>query len=277
MTAIGATMAGAKDYRAIFQGVESTLIRVGSQDGREEELYRTLEEAKAIESKSFTDQDYFRTLIVLPFYSGFAAEKVTSRLTAIEGHFRNYETVAGYGDAAIEEILHDAKMIKNRRKVSACVDNAKTFRALIAQYGSFHRYLDSFSPRTSFDNILRLRKDLIERFRYISKITSFHFLTDIGMPVLKPDRVIRRIFFRLGLIADEDTSEVRLLETVREGLKFVQATGHPIRYVDIVFVAYGQVNSTGVGISQGICLKENPRCAMCGVTSYCRYPGKTNA
>jgi DNA-3-methyladenine glycosylase I len=116
------------------------------------------------------------------------------------------------------------------------------------------------------------------RFDYLSKITSYHFLTDIGMPVLKPDRVIRRIFYRLGLIEDESESEAQLLDSVYQGRKFVQATGYPIRYIDIVFVAYGQVYSTGTGIGQGICLKDHPRCEVCGVRDDCRYfAAKTDA
>ncbi len=277
MSPTGAVVSGATDYRAIFQGVESTLIRVGSQHGRGEELLNALEETKTRANKNFTDADYFRMLVLVAFYSGFRAETVTGRLPAIERHFGNYREVADYGPSAISEILDDSGMIRNRSKVNACVDNAKTFRTVVAQYGSFGTYLDSFGPRSSLDSALCLRKDLIQRFRYISGITSFHFLTEIGMPVLKPDRVIRRIFCRFGLVPDESEREARLLETVGEGQKFVEATGRPIRYVDLVFVAYGQVNSQGIGIAQGLCLKDNPRCAICGAAAYCRYPGQNNA
>lgn len=45
------------------------------------------------------------------------------------------------------------------------------------------------------------------------------------------------------------------------------------RYIDIVFVAYGQVSSPEFGIDKGICLKT-PRCRECGITEYCRYAEK---
>lgn len=54
-------------------------------------------------------------------------------------------------------------------------------------------------------------------------------------------------------------------------MQFVQATGHPIRYIDAVFAAYGQATSTGAGIQQGICVKNSPRCDICGVTRFCQY------
>jgi DNA-3-methyladenine glycosylase I len=91
-------------------------------------------------------------------------------------------------------------------------------------------------------------------------------MTDIGLPVLKPDRVISRIFFRLGIINDEND----LAGTVLQGKKFADATGLPIRYIDIVFVAYGQVQSLEFGIDRGICL-DKPRCDECGLRKHCRY------
>jgi DNA-3-methyladenine glycosylase I len=264
-------MSETTDYQTIFNGVESTLIRIACERGRDEELRRTLDESKTVANKNFTDADYFRTLVLVAFYAGFKAETVTGSLRVIEKYFGDYETVTGYGPDAFAQMMADSKMIKNRRKIAACIKNAQTFKSLVNSCGSFQKYVDSFNPKTSFDNLMDLRKDLERRFRYLSKITSFHFLTEIGMPVLKPDRVIRRVFFRLGLIKDESESEERLLETVHQGERFVQATSHPIRYIDLVFVAYGQVNSTGIGISQGICLKDNPRCHICGVKNYCPY------
>jgi DNA-3-methyladenine glycosylase I len=92
-------------------------------------------------------------------------------------------------------------------------------------------------------------------------------MTDIGLNVLKPDRVICRIFKRLGLIADEN----QLLSTVLQGRKFQQQTGHSIRYIDIVLVAYGQVEFLDLGIKNGICLNK-PRCEACPLKSnICNY------
>ena len=157
-------------------------------------------------------------------------------------------------------------MIRNRRKIVACMKNANVFLKVIQQHGSFQQYIDSFGPTDSLENLVRLKEELQSRFHYLGGVTAYHFLTDIGLPVLKPDRVISRIFFRLGAIGAEDQP----WETVLQGRKFAKATGLPIRYIDIVFVAYGQVQSLEFGVDQGICLKR-PRCQACGLTAYCRY------
>ena len=111
-----------------------------------------------------------------------------------------------------------------------------------------------------------LKEELEARFAYLGGITVYHFLTDLALPVLKPDRVIARIFRRLGLVEYERQH----LKTVIHGRKFAEATELPIRYVDIVLVAYGQVRSIEIGIDRGICLKE-PRCDLCSLTGVCQF------
>jgi DNA-3-methyladenine glycosylase I len=176
-------------------------------------------------------------------------------------HFPDYKTVATYGDDEIRKILDDPEMIRNRRKIQACVKNARAVREIVSKHGSFQRFVDSFAPTKSFENLMLLKEDLEYRFEGLGRVTTYHLLMDIGMPVIKPDRVLCRIFQRLGLIENEG----QLLKTVIHARKFAQATGHPIRYIDIVFVAYGQMESREFGITRGICLEENPSCSLCGV------------
>ena len=89
-------------------------------------------------------------------------------------------------------------------------------------------------------------------------------MTDIGLNVLKPDRVIMRIFKRLDLVSSEDD----FLGAIEVGRKFSEAVKEPIRYIDIIFVYYGQLDSP---IFEYICSERNPRCDRCGVNEYCSY------
>ncbi len=256
-----------KDYRAIFDGVESTLIRVGSRNLPEEKIRARLDKFKEFEGRTFTDAEYYWTLVCVIFYSGFRAATVSGKLDVIQGHFPDYVTVADYGEDEVGRILSDPKMIRNRRKVQACIDNARTFRSIVNDYGSFQGYIDSFSPTEPFEDLMLLKEELEYRFQGLGRVTTYHFLTDIGLPVLKPDRVICRIFHRLGLIE----SKKQLLKAVIQGRKFAQATRHPVRYIDIVFVVYGQMESKGFGIERGICLENDPACSICGVRNHCKY------
>jgi DNA-3-methyladenine glycosylase I len=256
-----------KDYKAIFDGIESTLFEVGSRTVPREQIQAELESCKHLEGKRFTDDEYFTLLVRIIFYAGFKAQIVTDKLAVIGRHFPNYNIVADYGGQEIQAILNDSEMIRNRRKIQACITNAKTFRSIISKHGSFQNFIDSFAATTSEANLIRLREDLQWRLAYLGDITVYHFLTDIGMPVLKPDRVIVRVFTRLGLV-ENNANPIAFIE---EGKKFAQATGLPIRYIDIVFVAYGQVQTKELGLERGICLESNPSCSVCGVSKYCDY------
>lgn len=256
-----------KDYKAIFEKVESTLISVGSANLSADKILANLEEFKQLEGKAFSDADYYWILVYVVFYAGFRAATVSAKLNLICQYFPDYETVANYDDSRADEILNDPEMIRNRQKVQACIENAKVFKSIVIEHGSFQAYIDSFSPTASFENLMLLKEELEYRFQRLGRITTYHVLTDIGLPVLKPDRVICRIFQRLGLIESEE----QILKTVIQGQKFAQATRHPIRYIDRVFVAYGQVESQEFGLASGICLEQSPFCSICGVTDYCNY------
>ncbi len=258
-----------KNYKDIFDKVESTLIRVGSENLSAEKIRANLDKFKKLGSKIPNDADYYKSLVHIIFYSGFRAATVTPKLPVIDEHFPNYETVAGYDESMVNTILSDKKMIRNKRKVQACIGNAKIFKSIISEHGSFQNYINSFSPTESFENLMLLKEELEYRFKGkgLSKVTTYHFLMDIGLPVIKPDRVICRIFQRLGLIENDE----QLLKTIIQGRKFAQATGHHIRYIDIVFVAYGQVKSLEYGLVKGICLEQNPSCSICGIKNYCKY------
>lgn len=254
------------NYKKIFESFENGLLDYGSRNLSIEAIQASLDKFKAYEVRALENDDYFEILVFVAFYSGFKASTVTSRRDVIKEHFPCLEAVAKYGSADIERVFSDQRMIKNKRKIESCVNNAKQMKKLVVLHGSFHNYIESFNALNSFENLVLLKEELEAKFDYLGGITVYHFLTDIGMPVLKPDRVICRIFERLGFIENDK----QLLKTVIHGRKMAAETKHPIRYIDIVLVAYGQVESKEFGIDRGICLKE-PRCAICNVKDSCNY------
>ncbi len=259
------------DYKKVFEVFEHRLLEYGSLHKERSSIQNELNKYKSFESRELSDNEYYEILIFVAFYSGFKAATVTSKSDVIKKHFPSLEVVADYGDTEIKAILNDPNMIKNKNKIAACVKNSKTFKKIIGQFGSFKSYIESFSARDSFENLILLKEELEARFSYLGRITVYHFLTDIGMPILKPDRVICRIFECLGLIENSG----QLLKTIIHGRKFAEVTKLPIRYIDIIFVAYGQAASSEFGIDKGICLKE-PRCEICDARSFCKDYGLRN-
>lgn len=57
----------------------------------------------------------------------------------------NYDKVADYGPADIARIMGTAGMIRSERKISAIINNAKCFREMRRDNGSFSDYIWSYS------------------------------------------------------------------------------------------------------------------------------------
>ena len=253
-------------YQRVFEQIEESLIQYGSRRIPETDIRSAFDVYKTFADRELTDDLCFSILLNVVFYSGFRAATVTARMEAISHCFPNWHAVSDYQDDDVTAIMTYPGMIRNKRKILATIENAKVMKQLIEVHGSLAHYIASFTPKDSFENLLLLKEELEARFQYLGEVTVYHFLTDIGMPVLKPDRVICRIFNRLGLTETEG----QLLKTVIQGRKFAEATELPIRYIDIIFVAYGQMQSLEFGIDRGICLKE-PRCHECGVKEFCHF------
>lgn len=253
-------------YKDVFFKVEKRLIEVGSTQMDMEKIRGHLEKFKRFESRELTDDQYFSILVFVAFYSGFRAATVTSKRAIIQKHFPSWKVASAYDEKDIKNIINNPEMISHEGKIRACVANAKTFSKLISKHGSIKNFIDSYSPTESFENLLLFKETLEASFAYLGGITVYHFMTDIGLPVLKPDRVMCRIFERLGLLENQR----QLLKAVIQGRKFASATGFPIRYIDIVFVAYGQVKSEEIGINEGICLTK-PRCSDCRIQDHCGF------
>jgi DNA-3-methyladenine glycosylase I len=258
-------------YKDIFDKAEKTLKQQSwFSDAEFEQCYGRF---KKFESRTRTDQEIFEMLAMIPFYSGFRASTVENKEKIILGHLGNYKAVCQYTDNDLQRIVTDPEMIKNKGKINACIANAKLFKDIVDEYGSFQNYLDHFDSDASSDNLVLLKEELQHRFHYLGDTTVYHFLTDLGFNVLKPDRVLSRIFKRLGLIE----SEAQLSKTVIQGRQFAKATGLPIRYIDIIFVKYGQQGESNMfGLKNGICLEKNPKCDACGLTEYCNYHKSKN-
>jgi DNA-3-methyladenine glycosylase I len=244
-----------------FLSMENTLRMNFKETNREADFNKLINWALNLKYTKEEDNEYFNKIKLIVFYSGFSAEKVDERKELIDHYFPNYSVVMNYTEINVKNIMSDINMIKNRRKIYAIIENAKEINEIVKNNGSVFDYLNSFSPNDTWENLLRLKEDLEIRFSYLGKITVYHFLTDIGLNVLKPDRVITRIFKRLGLI----NSTENLLETITIGRKIAEFVEKPIRYIDLIFVLYGQEKK------EGICLEKTPSCNICKIKKYCEY------
>lgn len=259
------------DYKALYDGLETTLRH--QCENPSEFDHRMTKFLASYDGRSVvSDDDYHWVLVYVAFYSGMKAKIVEQRMPIIREFLHGYQRVADYDDENVKRMMSDDRMLRYEKKIRASIQNARAVREVVSRYGSFRAYLDSFDSKDPSENLLRLRNDLMSRFKMIGPITSFHFMMDVGLPVLKPDRVIMRVFERLGLIPTKSLSEENLQEVVRQGLEFSKTTGKPIRQIDNMLVSFGQVGgSSDLGIPQGICLEKSPKCSVCDMRAWCGF------
>jgi DNA-3-methyladenine glycosylase I len=256
-------------------------------------LQRTLHEATTLSSEALserfatydfapgvtvvgTDDQLYKKLVEVVFYSGMNASKVTKRMQRIHAHFADFRLVAQYTPEQITAITGDQEMLKHPQKIQACVKNAKRFVHILASHASIADYFNSFGSFDVDANLERFRDALIEQFGFLSEITVYHYMMELALNVAKPDRVLSRVFHRLGLVSapkiKRDVREKRQYywDTIQQARAFATATGENIRRVDISVMALGQEQIVEFGL-KGICLEVAPRCGVCQVKPFCTY------
>lgn len=252
------------NLKKVFEDMEGALI--ASSTLAPDRFREAVEWTRHLRRPSdHTEAEVFLALVNVTFYAGMRSDIVAKKMPAVLRHLGSWERVCRFDDADVSAYRSDPHVIHNENKLRACVENARTLVELRERYGSFWLYARGFEG----NDVLALRSELKRRFRYLGDRTVLHFMMELGYPVIKPDRVICRIFSRLGLVNDESDLD----SVLAVGSRMVRETELPTRYVDLILVKYGQVADPELGI-KGICVEDRPRCDVCGVADRCRSRGR---
>ena len=89
------------------------------------------------------DGRLFEMLILESFQAGLSWECVLNKREAFRRAFDGFrlESVCAFDEAKLSALQQDASIIRNRRKLEAAVRNARVFRDIQQECGSFSSYL----------------------------------------------------------------------------------------------------------------------------------------
>lgn len=89
------------------------------------------------------DRRLFEMLILESFQAGLSWECVLNKREAFRKAFDGFdlEKVCAYDETKMEALKQDAGIIRNGRKIRAAVENARIFRDIVKECGSFAQYL----------------------------------------------------------------------------------------------------------------------------------------
>lgn len=258
------------DYKAIFEAIETTFLNyIGKDTDWAKQVFT------ADINKPFDDARYYSQLVEVIFAAGYPIRDFVQKRNAIVATFPDAETVRNYTPEQIEAIKQNESIIRHKSKIDSCVKNAHRFLEIVEKHGSFQKYIDTFDPHSSPEALEKLRA-AIDEFAHLGSVNSRHYLSTIGLPMVKPDRVVCRIMYRLGFAPTPDYTDAATIEAAIETAKrFAEATNHSMHYVDLIMVNFGRV-SLGEEYDEapsdrGICVQEAPQCNICLAKSFCQY------
>ena len=144
------------------------------------------------------DRVLFEFLILEGAQAGLSWHTVLKKRGNYRAAFDNFEAekVARYGDQKIAALLNNAGIIRNRLKIHAAIQNARSFLKVQEEFGSFDSYQWRFMDGEPVINHRRsmkevpartkisdaLSKDLVQRgFKFVGSTICYAHMQAVGM------------------------------------------------------------------------------------------------
>ena len=138
------------------------------------------------------DGKLFEMLLLECFQAGLSWECVLNKREGFRRAFADFhlEKVCAFTEADVERLMQDDAIIRHRRKIEAAVGNARVFRDIQREYGSFDCYLWRWTEgKTVHECGLTtsplsdaLAKDLKKRgMKFVGSTTIYSYLQAVGV------------------------------------------------------------------------------------------------
>lgn len=112
------------------------------------------------------DNSLFEVMCLQVFQAGLSWRQILLRRNAFRKAFNDWQIdhVANLSPRQIDQLINNASIIRNRKKIESCVENAKIVRHIQQQYGSFCRW---FYDELEGDDLASLQRILRRTFKFI--------------------------------------------------------------------------------------------------------------
>ena len=116
--------------------------------------------------------DYLEVMSKAVFQAGISWRVVENKWPGIREAFRGFDAraIVSLTPEELDAITADPRVIRNRRKIEAIVENANAMLGLERQHGTFRSYLRSHG---SFEGTV---KDMRKRFKFLGDMGAYYFL-----------------------------------------------------------------------------------------------------
>lgn len=140
-----------------------------------------------------TNEHYLYEMLILEsFQAGLSWECVLNKRADFRVAYDNFDIdkVIKYDQNKIDELINNKKIIRNKLKIKASINNSIVFKDIQEKYGSFHNYLLTFTKgkiiyeydKTTNELSDALSKDLIKRgMKFVGSTIIYSYLQAIGV------------------------------------------------------------------------------------------------
>lgn len=140
---------------------------------------------------NFDDKYLFEMLLLESFQAGLSWECILNKRKYFKKAYENFDIdkIINFDERKIKELLSNDKIIRNKLKINASINNAKIFKNIQNEYGSFYKYLLTFTKnkilketnKTTNDLSYSISKDLIKRgMKFVGSTIIYSYLQATG-------------------------------------------------------------------------------------------------
>ena len=141
---------------------------------------------------NFNDSYLFEMLILETFQAGLSWECVLNKREDFRKAFDNFniDKISCYNDLKVQQLLENEKIIRNKLKIKAVINNSKVFKQIQTEYNTFYNYLKTFTngkviyeiDKTTNKLSDNLSKDLRNRgMKFVGSTIIYSYLQAIGI------------------------------------------------------------------------------------------------
>ena len=143
----------------------------------------------------YDDQTLFELLLLECFQAGLSWITILKKREYFREAYDNFniDKIVNYDENKIEELMKNKLIIRYRKKIEASIINARVFKEIQEEFGSFSKYIWSFTDnkilKDTEENYLTksrtsdaITKDLKKRgMKFVGSVTIYSYLEAIGI------------------------------------------------------------------------------------------------
>lgn len=139
------------------------------------------------------DEYLFEMLLLESFQAGLSWEIILNKRKNFKKAYDNFniDKIIQYDDKKEDELRNNPGIIRNKLKIRASINNAKVFKQIQSEFGSFKKYLEQFTPtneiiyetdKLTSDLSDDISEDLKKRgMKFVGSTIIYSYLQAIGL------------------------------------------------------------------------------------------------